>query len=100
MSEPLKLDEQVSIEDRLSGICADLLSEKRFEPFLLRVFAVAVGIWQSVVDCCSELNALPSDAIELFSTHGKELVVAHLPWPQPDCAEYSVVFLYPFTPLA
>jgi hypothetical protein len=78
------VDEPWTLEDMLSSVCADLLSERRFEPFVRRLFASPSGSWQSVAECCNGLPALPSLASELFAAHAEALVVTYLPWPDPD----------------
>ena len=35
------MDEEWPLEEKLSNVAADLLSERRYEPFVRRLFAVA-----------------------------------------------------------
>jgi hypothetical protein len=75
------LDEDWPLTERLSNVAADLLSERRFEPFIRRLFAVVPGAWQGVADCCSGLPAPPRFAAEIFAEHTDSFVVTHLQWP-------------------
>ena len=85
------MDEQWTLEDSLSGVCADLLSERRFEPFARRLFSSPPGVWRTVAGCCVELPELPRHAAELFAGHAAALVVTHLPWPKAESDGYSLV---------
>ena len=90
------MDEPWTLEDSLSSVCADLLSERRFESFVRRLFASPPGAWQRVADCCSGMPELPRHAAEVFANHAAALVVTHLPWPEPDSAGYAMVlFVHP-----
>lgn len=75
------MEESWPLEERLSNIAADLLSERRFEPFVRRIHAVAPGTWQAVSDCCCDLTGLPNSAAAVFARHAHAFVVTHLPWP-------------------
>jgi hypothetical protein len=85
------VDEPWTLEDSLSSVCADLLSERRFEPFVHRLFASPPGSWQTVAECCGGLPELPHHAAELFADHAEALVVTHLPWPEAESAGYALV---------
>jgi hypothetical protein len=90
------VDDQ-SFRERLLDICADLMSERRFESFLHQLFSTPPGTWQTLADCCRALDPLPDGANEAFNAIGNGFVVMHLPWPvREDPAEYSLVlFAYP-----
>jgi hypothetical protein len=75
------MEEPWPLAERLSSIAADLLSVKRFEPFVRQLFAAAPGSWQTVAACCSALAGLPQHAAEAFAHHGDSFVVTYLPWP-------------------
>ncbi len=86
------MDEAWPLAERLSNVAADLLSERRFEPFIRRLFAVSPGTFQAVADCCSGLPALPGFAAEVFAEHGDSFLVTHLPWPgSPENDTYTLV---------
>jgi hypothetical protein len=88
------LDELWTLEDSLSGVCSDLLSERRFEPFVLHLFASPLGTWRTVADCCDGLTELPRHATDVFSEHEKSLVVTHLEFPERNCAGFSVILFF------
>jgi hypothetical protein len=85
------MDEPWTPEDSLSSVCADLLSERRFEPFVRRLFASPPGAWLRVAECCGGLGELPRHAAELFADHADALVVTHLPWPEQEGVGYALV---------
>ena len=85
------MEEQWTLGDTLSSVSADLLSYKRFEPFLDCLFATPSGSWHAVADCCSGLSQLPEFAEELFDQHGTAFQVTHLPWPEPGCGAYALI---------
>lgn len=89
--ETRPMDEPWTLEDLLSSVCADLLSERQFELFVSRLFASPLGIWQTVAECCCGLPELPRHAAKLFADHAAALVVTHLPWPEPDSPGYALV---------
>ena len=87
------MEEAWPLEENLSNVAADLLSERRFEPFVRRLFAVQPGVWQGVASCCSGLPILPKFAVEVFSEHSETFLVSYLPWPGiPDGDPYALVF--------
>lgn len=80
------------LEDRLTDVAADLLSERRFEPFVRCLFAASPGVWQGVAACCSGMTVLPGSAAEVFAEHAEPFVVTYLPWPGlPDGDPYALV---------
>lgn len=81
------MEEPWPLAEKLSSIAADLLSEKRFEPFVRQLFKGISGSWQTVKNCCSELAELPVHAEEIFVEHVDTFVVTHLPWPGLDYGE-------------
>ena len=85
------MDQSRTLEDSLSSVCADLLSFKKFEPFVHRLFASSPGVWLTVAECCRDLPELPKYAEKLFVDHAKALVVSHLPWPEAESARYGLV---------
>jgi hypothetical protein len=87
----LRVDASWTLEDSLSSVCADLLSERRFGPFVHRLFASPPGAWHTVAECCGGLAELPRHAAELFAEHAAALVVTHLPWPEPEATGYALV---------
>lgn len=89
--EGFRVDEPWTLEDTLSSVCADLLSEQRFEPFVHRLFAAPPGSWRTVAECCRDLPEPPRHAAELFAEHAAALVVAHLPWPEAKSTGYALV---------
>lgn len=79
----------------MTAIAADLLSERRFQPIVRRIFAVPPGVWQTVASCCSGAAEQPEAAPAVFAAYGDRLVVAYLSWPgrsedDPGC---MVVFV-------
>jgi hypothetical protein len=85
----LVADERWTLEDSFSTVCADLLSEQRFEPFVRKLFALPSGAWHTVARLCGGLPELPTQATELFAQHSHSLLVSYLPWPGSD--EYALV---------
>jgi hypothetical protein len=80
-----------TLSDTLSGIAADLLSFRKFEPFVVRLFAAPAGAWRPVADYCAGLSELPDRAADVFADHGPRFQVAHVPWPESDVTGYSFV---------
>ena len=85
------MSDRWTLEDSLSSVCADLLSERRFEPFVHRLFANPAGTWLRVVDGCVDLKQLASHVGGVIREHAEELQVTHLPWPEPDSDGNSLV---------
>ena len=75
------MEDSPDLEEELSEVAADLVSYKRLEPFLRRLFAHPPGRWLPVAACCSTMSDLPSAAARVFAEHGATFVVTHLPWP-------------------
>jgi hypothetical protein len=67
--------------ERLAGVAADLLSERRYQPALRYLFTAPAGVWQSVASCCAGLGDLPDFAPAILAEHADQFVVTHLPWP-------------------
>ncbi len=86
------MEEACPLEEKLSNVAADLLSERRFEAFVRRLFAAPPGVWQGVAACCSSMPVLPGLAAEVFAGHAECFVVTHLPWPGlPSRDPYALV---------
>jgi hypothetical protein len=92
-------DEPWTLEDSLSSTCADLLSQRRFEPFVRRLFSCPQGTWIRVADHCAGLPELPEHAAHLFKDHSEALVVTHLPWPEPECIGFALVLFVHYAEL-
>jgi hypothetical protein len=86
-----RMDEAWTLNDSLASVCADLLSQRQFEPFVRSLFAGPSGAWRKVADLCGGLAQLPPLCAELFAGHGEVLMVTHLPWPGPECDGFSLV---------
>src|SRR5262245_7249418 len=85
-----------ALREALANIAADLLTSRRFQPILRRIFAAPAGVWQTVASCCSGELELPESAADVFAGHAERFVVAHLAWPglpeeDPGC---MVVFVH------
>lgn len=85
------MEKHWELEDMLSNVCTDLLSFKKFEPFLRLLFASPPGTWHKVSECCGSLTELPRYSEKLFSEHADALVVTYLPWPEPYTGGYALV---------
>lgn len=90
------MDETDPLRENLANVAADLLSCRRFQPILRRLFAAPAGAWQTVASCCSGAVELPEFAADLFAEHADRFVVTYLPWPglpadDPGC---MVVFVH------
>ncbi|WP_165247249.1 hypothetical protein [Paludisphaera soli] len=90
------MEEPDLLQENLHAIAADLLSLKRFQPVMRRIFAVPAGVWQTVASCCSGEFDWPESAAEIFAGHADQFVVTYLPWPgltecDPGC---MVVFVH------
>ena len=84
-----------TLADTLSGIAADLLSFRKFEAFVVRLFATPAGAWRPVADRCAGLPELPDRAADVFADHGPHFQVTHVPWPPSYDPGYSfVLFAY------
>jgi hypothetical protein len=89
------MDDPWTLADTLSGIAADLLSFRKFEPFVVRLFAAPAGARHPFADHCAGLPELPDRAADVFADHGPRFKVAHVPWPDSDATGYSfVLFAY------
>src|SRR5262249_2264747 len=82
--------------ERLAGVAAALLSERRYTPFLHRLLAVERGTWRKVRDLCEGMETLPRDAHQAFQACGDTFVVTHLAWPglPPDDPGCMVLFFH------
>ena len=86
--------DESTLRDKLAGVAADLLSVRRFQPAVRRIFAVPAGTWQPVASCCAGLVELPEFAAELFAEHAERFVVTYLPWPAQVEDEASCLVLF------
>jgi hypothetical protein len=87
---------QVLLE-RLANVTADLLSQRRYTPFLRRLLSVERGEWRPVCELCEGMGTLSADAAAAFEACGDRFAVTHLAWPglpegDPGC---MVLFCYP-----
>jgi hypothetical protein len=79
------VNEPRTLADSLSGVCADRLSERRFEPFARRLFAAPQGSWQPVAGLCDGLAELPAEAAEI----GRRVTAAPQPVPSGNPRQAS-----------
>jgi hypothetical protein len=84
----------MSLPETLSVIAADLLSEKRFEPFIRRLFADPPGVWHRVADLCTEMGDLPHGATEVFNLQAEQFQVTYLPWPEAVAGHADCLILF------
>jgi len=76
------MDQIDRLRTDLAAFAADLLSERRFQPIVRRIFAAPPGVWQTVASCCSGAVELPESAVAVFPAHADRFAVAYLPWPR------------------
>jgi hypothetical protein len=88
--------DETGLREKLAGVAADLLSRRRFQPAVRRIFAAPAGRWQSVASCCAGSADLPEYASEIFADHADRFVVTHLAWPgaTADNAGSLVLFVH------
>lgn len=70
-----------SLEEKLSSVAADLITDKPYKPFRQRLAQCKFGEWQSVATLCEGMEELPRYAAEVFEEVGNEFVVIRLRWP-------------------
>jgi len=88
------MDEIDRLQANLASVAADLLSERRFQPILRRIFSVAPGVWQTVASCCSGTIEQPRTAPQVFAAHADRFYVAYLPWPSHSADDPGCMILF------
>jgi hypothetical protein len=71
--------------DELAALCADLLAEVRYEPFVLRLLAEPAGRWQPLTNLVVGLEEVQAGITALEQTLSCQTWTAWL--EHPDCAE-------------
>jgi hypothetical protein len=61
--------------EKLANVAADLLSERRYTPFLRGLLSVERGTWRLVCELCGGMQTLPADAPAAFEACGDRLHV-------------------------
>ena len=85
---------ETGLREKLTSVAADLLSFRRFQPAVRRIFAAPAGTWQSVASCCAGSTDLPEFASEVFAEHAERFVVTHLPWPGATADDAGCLVLF------
>lgn len=75
-------EKQMSLDDRLLDLTADLLSERVFEASLKRLFADAPGKWLSWIELQSGLDTPGNSVRAIEQEAGCSLMVAWIDHPQ------------------
>jgi hypothetical protein len=56
--------------DRLASVAADLLSQRRYRPFLRRLLSAEREAWRPACELCDGMEPLPADAPAAFKACG------------------------------
>lgn len=73
------------LKDDLSDTCADLVSEKQYDLFIQRLFAVQAGLWIRTVILCTDIVQMEERIIKLEERSKGHLLVTWLSAPEdPD----------------
>ena len=75
-------DLQMSIEDKLSDLAADLVSVKSHEPILKCLFASPEGKWLALADLCNSDNHLKVRTGEIESETSTRVLVSWISYPE------------------
>jgi len=81
--------------DDLADLCADLLAEVRYEPFVARLFAGPAGRWQLLTDLVIGLDEIRASVTALDQALPSRTRATWLPYP--ECAEgpgYATVMFF------
>jgi len=85
------------IEDELTDLMADLLGERRNEPFLHALFSAKAGQWLEVSTLCVDLESIRLRLDRLQAAANDSLFVTWLEYPDPTKSEGFCVIVF-FTP--
>ena len=81
--------------DELADLCADLLAEVRYEPFVARLFAGPAGRWQLLADLVIGLDRIRATVTALDRVLTSQTRATWIPYP--ECAEgpgYATVMFF------
>jgi hypothetical protein len=79
----------------LVDLCADLLAEARYEPFVARLLAGPAGHWRLLTDLVTGLDEIQAGIAALDRLLSSQTRVTWLPYP--ECAEgpgYATVMFF------
>lgn len=71
--------------DELAALCADLLAEVRYEPFIVRLLNVPAGQWQLLAKLVVGLDEIQAGVTSLDKTLSCQTWTAWI--EHPDCTE-------------
>ena len=90
--------ELTDIEDELTDLMADLLGERRNEPFLHALFSAQAGQWLEVSTLCVDLEPIKQRLARLQAKLNDSLFATWLEYPDPTQSEGFCLIVF-FTPL-
>lgn len=76
------IQENITLEDQLSCLTADLLELKTNQQFLEELFKVASGQWRDVGSLCTNLDQIISELELIYHNCEDKLQVTWLDYPQ------------------
>lgn len=90
-------DIELSIEEELNDLAADLVSFKRYSPFLERLFSISPGTWSKLENLCSGIKDIEQRLIDWqeAGTVVESVCVAWLDYPESSYGgEYCVIVFF------
>lgn len=87
--QQMNLDEslEMSLEDELSNLTADLVTLEINYPFLNRLFSVESGKWVELESLCIDLNEIKAELVEMKKSFQGTIRVSWLEYPDAVCGE-------------
>jgi hypothetical protein len=82
------------VREQLETLCADIVSLRRNEPFLRRLFQAGMAEWRSAAHLCDGLPELAVDIAELERRAGDSLRVMWVDRPWGEVADHCLVIFY------
>ena len=89
------VDTAANAAEKLADLCADLLAEVRYEPFLTRLFAGPAGEWQLLAGLLSDLGDIHAEVAALDKILSNRTRTAWLEYPEcADGPDYATVMFF------
>jgi hypothetical protein len=80
--------------EQLETLCADIVSLRRSEPVMRRLFRVGMAEWRSAAHLCDGLPELAAAIAELERRTGDSLRVMWVDRPWGEVADHCLVIFY------
>jgi hypothetical protein len=85
---------EMTLEDHLSDVTADLLSAKGNETFLRQLFSAKAGTWSLVLPICQEMRELARRLQQLEVDAEARLFVSWLEYPGGIVEDFATVVFF------